>query len=96
MRATLVYARKMALLDYPEDSLAGFDKRMTKLADEKEFQAIQQAMDEARPKVEQQLDRISTELQGLKGVKEYVAFWKKRVTDVEYWKKEAAKQHAKK
>lgn len=89
MRATLVYARRMALLDYPEDSLAGFDNRMFKLIEGGNVQAVQQAMDEIRPKVEQQLARISIELEGLKGIKEYVSFWKKRVSDMEYWKKEA-------
>lgn len=95
MRATLVYARKMALLDYPENSLAGFDNRMFKLIGDGNLQAVQQAMDEARPKVEQQLARISTELQGLKGIKEYVSFWKERVSDLEYWKKQELQQRKK-
>ena len=95
MRTTLIYARKMALLDYPEDSLTGFDNRMFKLIGEGNVQAVRQAMDEIRPKVETQLTRISTELQDLKGIQEYTSFWKKRITDVKYWEKEAAKQRKK-
>ena len=49
-----------------------FENRMIQLVDEGNLQAVQQAMDEIRPNVEQQLTLILAELQGLKGITEYV------------------------
>jgi hypothetical protein len=87
MRATLVYARKMAMLEYPEDTLADLEDRMFRLIRQGDLAAAQRVLDDARPGVERQLARISDELKGLKGIDGYVAYWRERVGDVAPWQK---------
>jgi hypothetical protein len=95
MGATLTYARKMTLLDYPEDWLGDFEAQMLALIDGGDRRAAEQALAKTREKVESQVARIGRELQGLKGIDEYAAFWRQRVSDVAYWETLATQRRAK-
>lgn len=95
MRTTLVYARKMAILDYPEDSLAGFEDRMYDWIDEGNLAAARQALAEVQATTERQLDRIAGELQGLKAIDGYVAYWRQRIAGIESWQRLAKDRRAK-
>jgi len=95
MAATLVYARKMATLEYPEDTLGDFESRVLALVEAGNEPAAEQALAAVRPQVNEQLVRISRELQGLKAIDLYVNVWKDRVSGLDYWKKLVAKRRAK-
>ncbi len=95
MRTTLVYARKMTLLDYPEDSLAGFEDRMYDWIDEGNLPAARQALAEVQARTERQLERIAAELQGLKAIDGYVAYWRKRIAGIESWQRLAKERRLK-
>jgi len=95
MRTTLVYARKMALLDYPEHTQADLEQRMIRLVEAGDLQTAKKTLDEVRPKVEQQLARIASELDGLKGLDKYLEFWRQRVADVAAWQALAKDRSAK-
>ena len=85
MRTTLVFARKMAMLDYPEDSFPDLEERMVRLLEAGDRQGAKQALDQTRPQVERQLARIASELQGLKGIDGYLDFWRQRISGIETW-----------
>jgi hypothetical protein len=91
---TLVYARKMASLDYPEQSLSDFEDAMYQRIDAADWPAAEKMLTEARNKVLSQLDRIQSELQGLKGIEGYTAFWRKRLGSLDSWKQLAAQRRA--
>lgn len=87
MDTTLVYARKMAMLDYPEQWLGDFEKRMQQRIDAGDTAGAEQLLAGVRDKVRGQLDRIRTELQGLRGVNEYAAYWQHRMVGVDAWRR---------
>lgn len=87
MRASLVYARKMAALDYPEYTLSQLEGRMFRLLEAGDEQAAQQTLAAIRPQVQQQLARIESELQGLKGLAGYLTFWRQRIAGIETWQR---------
>lgn len=95
MQATLQYARKTTLLDYPE-YLTGADlaERVYALCDEGKTAEAERLEAEVRPKIREQLLKVSQELQGLKGVQEYVDFWNSQVGGKEPWAKRAAQRRA--
>lgn len=95
MHATLVYARKMTTLDYPEDTLGDLESQMVKLLEAGDMRAAEQALAAARPQVLEQLDRISRELEGLKAIDLYVNTWKRRMSELDYWKSLATKRRTK-
>jgi len=92
MKATLVYARKMALLDYPEYTLAAFENEMFELLASGKTKEAAQALESVRGKVKKQVARVAEELQGLKAIDDYVAFWEKRVSGMDHWKRRAAER----
>jgi len=94
MRATLAYARKMTHLDYPEYEHATFERQMMALVDEGKLDEAGRLLDATRARVEPQLARIAATLADLKGVDEYVAFWKDQLGDVSRWKEKAAQRRA--
>jgi hypothetical protein len=94
LRTTLVYARKMALLDYPEDWAADFEDRMFAWLDEGQVAAPEQALTAARDKLNRQLARITDELQGLKGIDGYRAHWEDRFAALDVWKKRSVQRRA--
>lgn len=94
MAATLVYARKMTTLEYPEDTLGDFESRMISLIESGNEAEAEQALAAVRPKVNEQLARISSELQGLKAIDLYAKAWKDRVSGLAYWKGLVKKRRA--
>ncbi len=94
MDATLVYARKMALLDYPEQWLGDFDNRMCACLDAGDVDGAERMLAGIRDRVRGQLARIQNELCDLKGINEYAAYWQKRIASVAAWKKLAAERRA--
>jgi len=92
MQATLAYARKMALLDYPEYTLPDFERTMIRLIDQKRTDEAEKLLADARAKVDSQLDRIGKDLEALKSVDLYVALWEKRLSDIKYWQQRAAQR----
>jgi hypothetical protein len=94
MRTTLVYARKMALLEYPEDWAVDLEEQLFSWIDEGQVKDVERSLTTARSKLTQQLDRITDELQGLKGIKEYRTHWENRFPPLEGWKKLAAQRRA--
>jgi hypothetical protein len=94
LRTTLLYARKMTLLDYPEDWADEFEERMFAWLEENETAAAEQALSAARQQLQQQLDRIVDELQGLKGIREYRVYWESRIPAFEAWTGLAAQRRA--
>ena len=94
MAATLDYGRRMAMLDYPDDLLAGIEDRMLSLIEAGDEAAAEQILAELRPKVLPQLERIGEELKDLKAVDLYVERLKQQVSGLEYWKQVAAKRRA--
>ena len=87
MRTTLLYARKMTLLDYPEDWAVDFEDRITCCLDEGNLTAAEQALTEARDRLKQQLSQIADQLQGLQGISQYRAHWENRFPALDAWKK---------
>ena len=87
MRTTLVYARKMALLDYPEDWADESQDRMYTWLDEGSAAAAEEALAAARDRLQTELRRISEELQGLKGIDGYRAHWEKQFPEFKAWNK---------
>jgi hypothetical protein len=96
MQTTLVYARKMTLLDYPEDTQAELEERMLRLVRKDDLESARQVLDKVRPDVERQLARIADELKGLKGIDTYVAHWQRQLAGVEYWQKLARQRRSEK
>lgn len=94
MGATLAYARKMAQLQYPEDSLAGLEAQMLRLLEAGDRAAAEKALAEARATVDRQMPKIRQELAGLKGIDQYAAYWTERVSGLKYWESLAAKRRA--
>ena len=90
MEATLVVARKMALLDYPEYALFDIEAKMLALNDRDDVQAAERELAPIREKVRSQLAVVRRELEGLKGIKEYAAFWEKRISGMRHWQAVAA------
>ena len=94
LRTTLVYARKMTLLEYPEDWVADVEERLCALLDDRQVTEAQQTLAAARDRLQQQLARIADELQGLKGIREYRAYWEHRLPAFAAWEELAARQRA--
>jgi hypothetical protein len=92
LRTTLVYARKMTLLEYPEDWAADLEEQLFSLLDEGQAPEAEQTLTAARDRLEQQLARIADELQGLKGIQEYQTYWEKRFPAFAAWKGLAAQR----
>jgi hypothetical protein len=92
MQATLVYAHKMALLDYPEHTVPDFKQTMTRLIDAGKLNEAEQLLRETRLRLRPQLDRIRQTLTGLKGVDQYVAFWDEQLVGMDQWQQRVARQ----
>lgn len=92
MEATLAYARKMALLEYPEYSLPDFERTMLGLVDAEKLDEAERLLDESRRRIEPQLARIEGTLAGLKGIDQYVAFWNDQLAGVDRWKERAVRR----
>ncbi len=91
LRATLDYARRMALLDYPEHLAADIEQTILGLLDTGKVDEAEQFLKQTRAKVEPQLVRIERELGDLKEVDNYVATWRRRLGSIDHWK-QLAKQ----
>lgn len=95
MQATLQYARKMALLDYPEYCVdSSLVDRVCELCDEGKTAEAERLEAEVRPRVLQQLAQARDDLRGLKGIEEYVAFWNNQVGGKESLAKAALQRRA--
>ncbi|HUT94687.1 MAG TPA: hypothetical protein VMY37_34845 [Thermoguttaceae bacterium] len=92
IEATLAYARKMALLEYPEYSLADFERTMMGLIDAGKLDEAERLLDESRDRIEPQLARIEETLAELKGIDQYVAFWNDQLAGMDRWKERAARR----
>jgi hypothetical protein len=92
MRATLSFARRMALLDYPEYSTADIQRTILPLLDAGQTQQAEQFLRETRARVEPQLARIEQELADLKSVEDYAATWRRQVASLDEWKQVAARR----
>ncbi len=86
MDATLVYARKMAMLDTPEQWLGSFEDEMHERIDAADWPGAEKRLAEVRGKVAGQLERIRADLQGLKGIDLYVDHWRARTGSLDAWK----------
>ena len=86
MRATLAAARTMARLDYPEYAMDDLDAEMFELLEAGKEQEAAKKLDAMRARVEQQVSRVAKELDGLKGIAEYAAYWRKRLSGLGHWK----------
>ncbi len=96
MREALVYARKMATLDYPEYEWGDLYKRMIPLVAAGKKAEAQNILDQARPQVEKQLTQVTHELAGLKAIDRWAARWRTRVSSMKYWEDYVAKMKKKK
>jgi hypothetical protein len=94
MKATLDYGRRMTMLDYPDDALAGLEERILALLDAGDEAGAEQILAELRPKVQAQLGRIGDELKDLKAIDLYVERLSQQVSGPDYWKQVAAKRRA--
>lgn len=95
MQATLHYARKMAVLDYPEYRVGpAFVEQVYQLCDEGKTAEAERLEAEVRPRLQQQVAVVGEELRGLKGIEEYIAFWNNQVGGKEPWAKRAAARRA--
>ena len=94
MDATLVYARKMTLLDYPEQWVGDFENQMYRSLDKADFATAERLLGNVRDKVRSQLERIESELVGLKGIEGYAAHWRRRTDSLDAWQKLAASRRA--
>jgi hypothetical protein len=92
LRTTLVYARKMTLLEYPEDWAADVEERLFSLIEEGQAPEAEQTLAAARNRLQQQLGRIADELQGLKGIREYRTYWENRFPPLEAWPRLASQR----
>ncbi len=90
LRTTLVVARKMTLLDYPEDWVAEFEDRMRQHIEAADGPAAERLLSRIRDRAEPQLNRIQAELPGLKGIDGYTAFWRQRIGSIDGWKQRGA------
>ncbi|MDO4575396.1 MAG: glycoside hydrolase family 20 zincin-like fold domain-containing protein [Planctomycetia bacterium] len=79
LRATLGYARTMATLEYPEYVMKDLDVRVATLCMEGKMAEAEKQTQDAIRKVESILPEIASQLAGLKGITEYIAYWKKRI-----------------
>jgi len=86
LRTTLVYARKMTLLEYPEDWAADVEERLFDAFAEGDAAAAEQTLTPARARLGEQLTRIAEELQGLKAIDGYRKHWESRFPPLEAWK----------
>ncbi len=94
MAATLDYGRRMAMLDYPDDALAGLEERMLALLETGDEAAAERLLAELRPTVLAEIERIGQELKDLKAVDLYVERLSAQVSGIGYWKQVAAKRRA--
>lgn len=94
LRATLAFARKMAMLEYPEYVVKDVETRVPLLCVEGKTEEAKQLADETRQKIEAMLPEIEKQLAGLKGVAEYVAFWKKRAAELSHFQEMAKRNVA--
>ena len=85
IRATLDYARRMTLLDYPEYTASDTERTMISLLDDGQVREAQQYLAEVRDRLTPQLARIEMELAELKQIDEYVSEWRQRISGMEYW-----------
>ncbi len=89
MQATLAYALKMALLEYPEYSFSNFERTMMRLIDAEKFDEAERLLSESRNRLEPQLARIKEALSELKGIDGCVAVWDEQLADLDRWKQRA-------
>lgn len=94
LQTTLVYARKMTLLEYPEDWAADLEEQMFAWLDAGATAQAEQALQAARQRLRQQLDRIADELQGLKAIQGYCDYWQNRFPPFEAWGERVAQRRA--
>jgi len=92
LRTTLLYARKMALLEYPEDWAVDVEDRVFSLLDDGQAGEAEQTLTAGRQRLQQQLARIGGELEGLKGLREYRTYWENRLPPLEAWEGLAAQK----
>ncbi len=96
MQTTLVYARKMALLDYPEYAAPEFERTMIWLVDAGRLDEAEHLLDETRDQLRPRLAQVSGSLAGLKGIDQYVSFWNEQLGSIEQWKARAERRRQKK
>ncbi|MBI5723600.1 MAG: hypothetical protein HZA50_06555 [Planctomycetes bacterium] len=91
MKDTIAWARKMAILDYPEYAvtLKDVEKRMMDLANADKTDELEKAIAEVRPKVLPKLEGVEAALKDM-DLNGYVKPWREALSDVEYWKKRIA------
>ncbi|HPM79189.1 MAG TPA: hypothetical protein PLF81_00745 [Candidatus Anammoximicrobium sp.] len=94
LRTTLVYARKMTLLEYPEDWAPDVEDRLFAAFDEGDLTAAEQTLAAARQRLTEQLARIADELQGLKAIEGYRTHWESRFPPLEAWQGLAAQRRS--
>jgi hypothetical protein len=92
IEATLAYARQMATLEYPEYSFPDFERTMMRLIDSGAVDEAERLLDESRERLKPQLARIKETLAELKGIDEYVAFWRDQLAGMDRWKQQAARR----
>jgi hypothetical protein len=86
MRATLQYARKMTVLDYPEYTLdKAFSEKIADLCRTGRNTEAERLLAEARPTVERQLAAMQRDLAGLRGISTYADFWRVRMRSPKAW-----------
>lgn len=95
MAATLIYARKMTLLDYPEQWMKPTEDEIVGRLNSGDEAAARRALEAVQAKVQAQVARVRSELSALKGVEGYVAFWNRRLSGLEPWKQLAAERKRK-
>lgn len=95
MQDAVDYGKIFSTIDYPEYWIGDFDEQMISLV-KTDSQAAAKKLNEVKPKVEDQLKVISSDLKNLKGTTEYVALWNEKMSGVDYWAKQAKSRKAKK
>jgi len=85
MHATLAYARKMTLLDYPEYTLSNTERTMIRLIGLGRTDQAERLLGDARARVGPQLEQITEALGDLRSVDLYVASWKECLSGIKHW-----------
>ena len=87
MRATALLARKMASLNYPEYTIQNLYQNVTL----DNTQEIKNKIQQARPLILPELDKIKSELAELKAIDEYITYWKEQM-DIDSVEKKITEQ----
>jgi hypothetical protein len=95
MAATLAYARKMTLLDFPEQWIKPTEQDILRRLDAGDEAGALKALEAVQGKVQSQVARVQSELAALKGVAGYAAFWQQRLASLGPWKQLAAERKRK-